>query len=458
VLPASYLPDDNEALDEIEALYEHLVFALKYEGVNLLLFSCLAKYYNAEKLTRLASFEPLGQYSRRIWFLLEFVSGQVLEKENLVSRKQYVPVIDERLQYAVEGIKSQRHLVINNLPGHSNFCPLIRKTVKLETYLSSNLHKKKEYLNEIRKDILLRASAFLLHKDSKASFTIEGESPKSSRATRWGHAIAQAGTRDLTKEELIRLQQLVIESNRFVHMGFRKEGGFIGEHDRITGEPVPSHISAKWQDLDDLVEGLVKTSNLLTLNQFDAVLAATIVAFGFVFIHPFEDGNGRIHRYLIHHMLAKKQFAQQGIIFPVSSSILENIVDYRQVLESYSSPLLDLIEWRETKNHNIEVLNETIDYYRFFDATVQAEFLYDRVRDTIENIIPAEIQYLGNYDKFKQFLDDQFEMPDKTVALLVRFLHQNNGRLSQRSRQKEFPGLTDFEAKEIEERYAEIFM
>lgn len=37
---------------------------------------------------------------------------------------------------------------------------------------------------------------------------------------------------------------------------------------------------------------------------YDPVLAAGI-AFGFVFIHPFEGGNGRIHRYLIHHVLAK---------------------------------------------------------------------------------------------------------------------------------------------------------
>lgn len=107
------------------------------------------------------------------------------------------------------------------------------------------------------------------------------------------------------------------------------------------------------------------------------MLAAAIIAFGFVFIHPFEDGNGRIHRYLIHHTLAKKHFSQQGIIFPVSASILNHIDVYRIVLEQYSHPLLDFIEWKETKDHNIEVLNETIDFYRYFDATLQAEFLYD---------------------------------------------------------------------------------
>ena len=89
-------------------------------------------------------------------------------------------------------------------------------------------------------------------------------------------------------------------------MGFRKKGGFVGEHDRVTGEPIPEHISARWQDAETLIAGLIDTNNMLEKEEFDAVLMATKTAFGFVFIHPFEDGNGRIHRYLIHHILAVK--------------------------------------------------------------------------------------------------------------------------------------------------------
>lgn len=458
VFPNKYLPDDHKGISEIQALYKHLVFALKYEGVNLLFFCLLANHYTESELTQLVSFEPLGQYSRRIWFLLEWVSGRELKQVRIEARKQYIPVIDDKLQYAVEGVKSPRHLVINNLPGNPDFCPLIRKTEKLETYIAAQLSgQKRDYLSEIRKDILLRASAFLLLKDSRASFSIEGESPKSSRAVRWGNAIAQAGTNDLTREELVRLQQIVIENERFTEMGFRKKGGFIGEHDRITLEPLPDHISAKWQDLDVLVDGLIRTTGLLTQSSFDAVLAAAIIAFGFVFIHPFADGNGRIHRYLIHHILAQKQFTHQGMIFPVSSSILNNIGQYRKVLESFSLPLLDFIEWTETKDHNIEVKNNTINYYRFFDATRQAEFLYECVKDTLDNTIPEEIEYLTRYDEFKRYLDDEFEMPDKTVALLVRFLEQNNGQLSQRAKDKEFAKLSTMEIQMIEERFKEIF-
>jgi len=458
IFPKSYLPGDNLELNEIEALYKHLVFALKYEGVNLLLFSSIVKYYSEAQLTSLVNIKPTGQYSRRIWFIIEWLLGKELDGKENLSKKSYIPVVDTTQQYSIEGIKSPRHLVINNLPGTPEFCPMIKKTEKLEKYIEDNLsNRKNNYLKGIRKDIIQRASAFLLLKDSKASFSIEGESPKSKRTARWGQAIGQAGTKDLTQDELRRLQQVVIESSRFIEMGFREKGGFIGEHDRVSGEAIPEHISAKWQDLPKLINGLIETNKLLINSEIDAVITVTIIAFGFIFIHPFEDGNGRIHRYLIHHILARKEFSQQGIIFPISASILDQINDYRKTLEAYSHPLLDFIEWEETKDHNVKVLNETIDYYRYYDSTEQAEFLYDCVFDTIENIIPLEISYLSNYEDFKKVIDDEFEMPDRLVALLVKFLSQNDGLLTKRAREKEFSELSETEIKSIEELYKEIF-
>jgi hypothetical protein len=127
-------------------------------------------------------------------------------------------------------------------------------------------------------------------------------------------------------------------------------------------------------------------------------------------------------------------------------------------LQSYSHPLLDFIEWKETEDHNVEVTNNTIDYYRYFDATRQAEFLYDCVQDTIENIIPEEIMYLNRYDTFKHYLEDEFEMPDKMVALAVRLLEQNNGQLSKRARENEFGKMSNEEVEAMEKKYKEVFL
>jgi hypothetical protein len=450
VLPIRYQPEDS--------LYKQLVFALKYEGVNLLIFKKLFEKLSESEVADLIQIEPTGQYSRKVWFLFEWLLQKQLPIED-IKVKSYVPLVDAKLQFTLSpGKKSSRHRIINNLPGTRGYCPLIFKTEKLTQYINANLSgKKQDFLKTVHKDVLQRASAFLLLKDSKASFSIEGENPGNNRAIRWGKAIGQAGSKSISKEELLRLQQMVIESSRFVKMGFRTAGGFIGDRDRSTMEPIPDHIAARYQDAELLIDSLIATSEILEETDFNPVLAAAEIAFGFVFIHPFIDGNGRIHRYLIHHLLAKMKFAQQGVIFPVSSSILDHIDDYRKVLESYSQQLLDFIEWRTTEDRNVEVLNETIDYYRYFDATPQAEFLFDCVEDTIVNIIPNEIKYLNRYDEFKSYLDNKYEMPDNMVALLVRFLEQNNGVLSKRAKEKEFADLQDDEVIDIERKYKEIF-
>ncbi len=451
VLPISYLPQEN--------IFAQIEFALKYEGINLLFFKKLFEQLDIEALETWIQAAPLSQYTRKVWFLYEWLMQKQLAISSLTTGN-YVLMIDEKLQYAAEiSINAHRQRIKNNLPGIVGFCPLIHKTDKLQSYILKNIHKSTNiFVESINKTLLLRAAAFLLLKDSKASFSIEGETPSQNRAMLWGQAIAEAGDKELSMSELLRLQYVIIEDTRFLKMGFRKEGGFVGEHDRMTQEPIPEHISADWQDVEVLIEDLLETAKLLAEKKFPPVLAAAAIAFGFVFIHPFVDGNGRLHRYLIHHILAKMQFSPQGIIFPVSAAILERMVDYQKVLQSYSQPLLNFIKWQKTPYGNVEVLNDTADYYRYFDATPQATFLYECVAETIDRIIPEEITYLQHYDEMKSWLDSRFNMPEKMLSLLLHFLRQNEGLLSKRARKKEFMALTEAEIVEIEENYRLVFL
>ena len=160
---------------------------------------------------------------------------------------------------------------------------------------------------DVPADLLARTAAFLLLKDSKSSFEIENEHPPQDRIQRWGRAIGEAGRRPIDLDELLRLQRIVIGDDRFVPMGLREEGGFVGEHDRDTRMPLPDHISARPEDLPSLIDGLVAFDRTAAPH-LDPVLAAAVLAFGFVYIHPFADGNGRLHRYLIHHVLAERGF------------------------------------------------------------------------------------------------------------------------------------------------------
>ena len=93
----------------------------------------------------------------------------------------------------------------------------------------------------------------------------------------------------------------------------------------------------------------------------------------------------------------------------------------------------------------------------YFDATKQAEFLYECINETIEKTLPEEIDYLKKYDELKQFIKNYIDMPDRLVDLLIRFLNQEQGTLSKRARQKEFSSLKPDEILTLEKKYAEIF-
>lgn len=435
----------------------HLTFALKYEGVDLSVLNALFNKIAPEEIAAWIRSEPVGQYSRRIWFFYEWLTGRQLNIPD-VETGNTVDAINPKHQYPGLGQISKRHRVRNNLPGVRDFCPLVRRTDKLKKYEA--LHLNNVALESIKKtphEILNRASAFLLLKDSRASFQIEREHPEQGRAERWGQVLGQAGRHTLTKEEILRLQTVVLESNRFVQLGFREEGGFIGAHDRVTGTPIPDHISARWEDVDQLINGMIAMYQQLMDKNFDPVILAACIAFGFVFIHPLADGNGRIHRYIIQHILAKSGFVPQSFVSPISTVILERIEEYRQILESYSHPRLECIQWKQTNQGNIEILNETIDLYRYFDATTQAEFLYDCLNQAITQSLPEEIDYLLRYDHMKESIKKQFDMPDHIISLLIRFLEQGNGKLSQRGITKEFKALSPDECTQLETLYAEIF-
>ena len=403
--------------------------------------------------------KPTGKYTRRIWFLYEWLMDVQLDLPDS-GKVKAVPVVDPERQFAPEsGPLWRRHRVRNNLPGTQRFCPMVRRTPELDRYARMRLDAQaRQIVGRTHPEIVRRAAQLLPYGDSKASFEIEGEHARQDRRLRWAWATAGAGGRDLTVDDLERLQKIVIGDARFVQLGLRTNGGWIGERDRATMDPIPAHISARPEDLPSLMRGIVEYAHQTAETPLDPVVVAAALSFGFVYIHPFEDGNGRLHRWIIHHALARAGYNPPNLVFPVGVAMLRRIADYREVLTSYSREVLPVVEWRTTRRHDVEVLNDTADYYRFFDATAHAEFLYKCVGETVTWDLPQEVAYLEGCAEFSRRVQEETaDMPERTIALLERFLRRHDGRLPSRARDREFRCLSAEEVEGVEALYGRCF-
>ncbi len=444
-----YWPGENFA--------NHFSFALRHEGTDLLVVKRILDAVPQKEIGQFVGRAPTGAPSRRAWFLYEFFTGKTIDFPDLQGTVAAIDLLDEDAYFTAPGRISRRHRVRDNLLGTARFCPVIRRTNQLATFLERQLgNKAKEIVGRAGANVVARAASFLLLADSRASFAIEGERPARGRLERWARAVLQAGKTPLTLDEIVRLHSLLIEDRRFVRAGFRQDGVFLGQRDD-QGDPLPEFIGARAQDLEDLMAGLVETNDRMREAALDPVLKAASTAFGFVYVHPFQDGNGRLHRCLIHHVLAERKFTPPGMVFPVSSVMLARIDEYRETLQKHSAPLMNFIEWRPTPDRNVEVLNETTDLYRYFDCTEDAEFLYSCVAQTIEHDLPHEIDYLRRHDEAMRRIMDLVEMPDRIAENLLMFIRKNNGKLGKKRRENEFAKLTSAEVSAAEAIVREAF-
>jgi hypothetical protein len=186
-------------------------------------------------------------------------------------------------------------------------------------------------------------------------------------------------------------------------------------------------------------------------SNISAVIIATVLAFGFVFLHPFWDGNGRLHRFLIHYTLHKCGFSPKGIVFPISAVILRELAEYDSILEYFSKPLLALINnYTINEKGELRVGQKTCDFYRFIDFTPIAEFLYWCIKQTVYTDFEKELHFLSQYDLIKKSLKNIVDMPEQLIDLFIKCVRQNEGSLSQRKRSSHFSMLTDKEISEME--------
>jgi transposase-like protein len=125
---------------------------------------------------------------------------------------------------------------------------------------------------------------------------------------------------------------------------------------------------------------------------------------------------------------------------------------YNEILEHFSKPLMSLISDYDVNDDGVLMVSqETVQFYKYIDYTVQAEYLASCIEKTIYTDFKKELLYLTNYDQTKRELSQIIDMPDQQIDLFIRVTTQNNGRLSQSKRTTHFKMLTDEEIKMLED-------
>lgn len=205
------------------------------------------------------------------------------------------------------------------------------------------------------------------------------------------------------------------------------------------------------------MDALITAHKRLLQCDFPAVIHAAIVSFGLVFIHPFEDGNGRIHRFLLHNVLALRGFKPKGILFPISPAILKRLDEYDAALESFSKSLLPHIEYTLDYEGRMTVSGETACFYKYMDLTAQTESIYAFIESAIDNELKPELEFLAAFDRVRARIRRIIDMPARQVELFIRMCLQGGGKVSKRHKEKHFGFLSIQEIEKLEKAVQSAF-
>ncbi len=438
--------------DPGSAWVDHLRFALKHEGVELGVLSALFRVAPAKELSAWIASSPTGRYARIAWFLYEWFELRRLPLPDL-DRGSYQPVLDEDLYFAVRGAgpdrRVRRQRIVDNLPGTSSWCPTIRRTEQIRRFEAMRLDELAAALvRRFPPALLQRAASFLYIKETRSSYAIESLEPDRRRTARFVERLREAGRADcFSEEELVRLQNAIVDE-RYAEQGFRTVQNYVGQTLGPTREVV-HFVPPKPVDLRPMMEGWMAGCRRMLDAGAHPVAVATVAGFGFVFIHPFEDGNGRLHRFLIHHALVAGKFVPPGVIFPVSATMLRQMDQYDAALEAWSRPVGEKTDFALDAEGRMTVENETASFHRFPDLTAQAEALFGFIEETIRTEMTTELEYLAVFDNARDAVRDIIDMPDRRLDLLLRYCLPGKGSLS-RTKRSQFPELTSDEVERIE--------
>lgn len=429
----------NMAIDSDNPV-QHLEFALKHQGIQLDIVQAACSRIAPERVQAALQRTPNGKYLRQIGFLYEQFTGSSLVFPALTV--QYVPLFDPACYVTGPSRRNGKFRVDQNGLGTLNFCPTIRRTPELQSLLERDLFAD---LNAFIEEIggpknLDRALGWAYLSETRSTFDIEGEAPSGDKAKRFVQLLHQAHeAQELSEEFLGDIQSMLVQNPLVQELAYRRNQNWLqrGSHQLRASDvtflpPPPSQINQLMADL------LTFANEPYPSDSRQALLKSLLVSFGFVFNHPFNDGNGRISRFLIHHGLCRAGLLSQGMILPISVAFNHHESDYLSALESVSKPLRDLWQIHRISSESIDAqLLASGDPYRYWDATQIVEFGLRMAHYALDHTLVQEYHFLENFDWVYKQLNAELDLPSKDLTNLIRMAISERGVLSN-NRRKQF--------------------
>lgn len=449
-LPASRIGD-------ADSLVGHLTFAFKREDLNLTVLAALFDRPDAvDELRAWLHERPSSKYARIAGYLAEWLSGIDFDFR-VPPGSPRMPLLDPKRYVTGPAISVPKFGIINNLIGNRWFSPLVRRTDRLDALLAEGLAAKvSEAMNSIEPEMLSRAVDYLYLSETRSTYGIEDEVPDNNRAARFRHLLELAGEPGLLTEEQLCEWQSQVVSARSAEYHFRGMQNWLSRSGRLRNiadfiPPPPNLVGA-------MMDGVASVARLAESGSIDPVIAAACASFGLVFAHPFLDGNGRLHRFLLHHLLRQAGFTPKGVVLPLSARMLAHIERYSALLKRYSRPRTDLLEYvLDPDSATIHVRSPQPAWlYAYFDATEICEFILECCKACVEEDLPTEVDYLRAHDATVRELETWLDMRQAALNTLIDVIVQGNGELSKR-KLKLVEGLSNEEIARIQATVNEHF-
>lgn len=438
-----------------DALLDQVLFALKHEGVDLQILAQVLPLIPADELRQAITAKPGGTYVRKVCYLWEIFTGQQLVERPRVSGAA-APLFDPERYLTGPSRYDTRWRVDFNGLGTPYYCATVERTEAVAAGLASRVvDQAKAFLQQVQPDVLERAMSWAYLEETRQSFAIEDETPTPQKATAFAQLLRKAhDRRDLSEDYLVDLHAATITNPLAAEFSFRTMqnwlagGGSSSSALNVTYVPPPPDLAR------ELMGELMDFANS-DLGDIDPIVLASVISFGFVYLHPFMDGNGRLSRFLFHHTLCRSGQLPEGMVLPVSGAIAKNLPAYAAALQRYSAPMRAF--WAVTTfdlEHPGLEFNGHPSLYRYWNATAAVEFGFRMTRSALDVQLIGELQWLKRYDRVIAAVNARFDIRGPALATLVTVCLNNGNRLSKRKRER-YASIVEAEAFDYIEECAQ---